>query len=77
MWPNPQKTADLVTFTKEILKVSEYIFFLKSENTIFLHKAMKKPYLNLHFNFHDFLPWNNEDMKILSFGFYLSKLKLV
>ena len=37
---------------------------------VFLHKAMKKPYLNLHFKFYDFFPWNNEDMKILSLGFF-------
>ena len=30
---------------------------------------MEKPYLILHFKFHDFFPWNNEDIKILSFGF--------
>ena len=31
---------------------------------------MEKPYLNLHFKSHDFFPWNNEDMKILSFEFF-------
>ena len=31
---------------------------------------MEKPYLNLDVKFHDFFPWNNEDMKILSLGFF-------
>ena len=32
---------------------------------------MEKPYLNLHFKFHYFfLPWNNEDVNILSFVFF-------
>ena len=29
---------------------------------------MEGPYLNLHFKFHDFFPWNNQDMEILSLG---------
>ena len=37
------------------LKVSEYLFFLEIEKyCFFLHKTMEKPYLNLHFKFHDF-----------------------
>ena len=32
MWPNPQKTADLVTFTEEIL--NEKLHFLWSESAI-------------------------------------------
>ena len=36
----------------------------------FLNKTMQKPYLNFHFKFHDFFPWNNKDMKILSFVFF-------
>ena len=35
----------------------------------FLHKTMEKTILNLHVKFHDFYPWNNEDTKILNFGF--------
>ena len=38
------------------LKVSEYLFFLKLKNTVFLHKAMGKAYLNLDFKFHNFCP---------------------
>ena len=34
---------------------------------------MEKPYLNSHFKFHDFLPGNNKDMKILNLGIFLSK----
>ena len=46
-------------------------FFLEIEKYCpFLHKTIKKPYLNLDFKFHDFFPWNNEDMKILSFAFF-------
>ena len=30
----------------------------------FLHKAMEKSYLNLHFKFHHFFPGNNEYIKI-------------
>ena len=33
MWPNPQETADLVTFTKEILNVKFH--FLCSVNLVF------------------------------------------
>ena len=37
------------------VKVSEYLFFLKSKNTVFLHKThIEKPYWNLHFKFHGF-----------------------
>ena len=36
---------------------------------------MEKVYVKLHFKFHDFSPWNNEDMKILILGFFLSKHK--
>ena len=47
---------------------SQNIFFcMKSKNTVFLYKTMKKPYLNLHFKFHDF---SQEITKILSFGFF-------
>ena len=53
-----------------VLKVSEYLFLHEIKNTVFLHKTIEKPYLNLHFKFHDFFPENNEDMKILSFGFF-------
>ena len=38
---------------------------------------MEKPYLNLHFKYHDFFPRNNKDMKILSLGFFLSEHKKV
>ena len=39
---------------------------------------MEKPYLNLHFNFHDFFLWNNEDKKVLSFGvFFQTQFSLV
>ena len=31
-------------------------FFLDIKKYCFLHKAMEKPYLNLHFKFHDFFP---------------------
>ena len=27
---------------------------------------MEELYFNLHFKFHDFFPWNNENIKILS-----------
>ena len=30
---------------------------------------MEKQILNLHVKFHDFYLWNNEDTKILNFGF--------
>ena len=43
----------------------------------FLRKSMEKPYLNLYFKFLDFFPRKNEDLKILSFGFFLSKPKPV
>ena len=43
-------------------KVSEIPFYLEIKKYYFyLHKAMEKPYLNLHFKFHDFFPWNNEE----------------
>ena len=46
MWPNPQETADLVTFTEEILNakmyflcsVSRRIFPLSLQNLFVLHK---------------------------------------
>ena len=31
---------------------------------------MENPYLNLHFKHHGSFPLNNEDMNILSFGFF-------
>ena len=31
---------------------------------------MEKPYFNLHVKFHDFFPWNNEDIKVLSLRFF-------
>ena len=53
-----------ITYTS-LFKVSEYLFFLEIEKyCFFFHKTMEKPYLNLHFKFHDFFPRNNEDMKI-------------
>ena len=53
------------------LKVSECFFFLEIKKyCFFLHKTMEKPYLNLHVTFHNFFPWNNEDIKVLSFGFF-------
>ena len=33
---------------------SQNTFFFKSKNTVFLHKAMEKPCLNLRFKCHDF-----------------------
>ena len=55
-----------------ILRSQNTFFFLKMEKyCFFLHKTMEKPYLNLHFKFHYFfLPWNNEDVNILSFVFF-------
>ena len=41
-------------FSNKCVKVSEYLLFLKSKILPFLHKTMEKPYLNLHFKFHDF-----------------------
>ena len=55
---------------KKPLRSQNTFFCMKSKNTVFLHKTIEKPYLNLHFTFHDFFPENNEDMKILSFGFF-------
>ena len=57
--------------TASALRSQNTFFFLEIEKYCFiLHKTMEKPYLNLHFKFHDFFPLNNEDMKILSFGFF-------
>ena len=53
---------------KILIRSQNNIFFLKTKN-VFLHKAMAKSYLDLHFIFY-FFPWNNEDMKILSSGFF-------
>ena len=33
MWPNPQKTADLVTFTEEILN-GKFLFFVLCQKEI-------------------------------------------
>ena len=52
---------------KSYLRSQNTFFFLKLKNTVFLHKTMEKPYLNLHFKFRAFFPCN-EDMKILSFS---------
>ena len=53
------------------LRSQNTFFFWKWKNTVFLHKTLEKPYLNLHFKFHYFfLPWNNEDVNILSFVFF-------
>ena len=52
------------------LRSQNTFFRMKSKNTVFLHKTIEKPYLNLHYKFRDFFPQNNEDMKILSFGFF-------
>ena len=38
---------------------------------------MGKPYLNLDFKFHNFGPWDKEDMTILSLGFSLVEHKPV
>ena len=35
---------------------------------------MDKSYFNLHFKFHDFVPWNNKDMKILNIGGFFPNL---
>ena len=40
MWPNPEETADFVTFTKEI--IDEKLHFLCSEITDQLNLYMKK-----------------------------------
>ena len=38
------------------IKVSEYLFLHEIKKYCFLHKTIEKPYLNLHFKFHDFFP---------------------
>ena len=48
---------------------------MKQKNAGLLYKTIEKPYLNLHFKFHDFFPRNNEDMKILSFGVFFCEHK--
>ena len=54
-----------------MLRTENTFFVLKSKKyCFFLHKAMEKSYLNLHFKFHDFFPSNKEDMTILSLGFF-------
>ena len=35
MWPNPQETADLVTFTEEILNVKRYFCIVIDWGSIF------------------------------------------
>ena len=60
-----------ITVRAIYVKVSEYLFLHEIKKYwFFLHKTIEKPYLNLHFKFHDFFPENNEDMKILSFGLF-------
>ena len=44
MWPNPQETADLATFTEEILN-GKLFFFLQSQ---FINKFLKFEYFNHH-----------------------------
>ena len=51
---------------------SEYLFFLGKY--CFLHKAIGQPYSNLHFKFHCFFLWNNEDMKILILSFFFPNI---
>ena len=81
-WLSPNK----ISFNAKKLKWSSLILSKRNLNVIqglrilfffeirkyyfFLHKVMEKPYLNLHFKFQDFFPWNNEDMKICSLGFF-------
>ena len=38
---------------------------------------MEKPYLNLHFKYHDFFLRNHKDMKTSSYGFFMSERKTV
>ena len=49
---------------------SQNTFFSWNRNCFFLKKTLEKPYLNLHFKFHDFFSWSNEYMKVLSLGFF-------
>ena len=59
------------------IKVSEYLFLLKLKDIVFvLHKAMEKPYLDLHFKYHDVFPWNNGDMKILNLRFFTFEIQI-
>ena len=45
MWPNPQKTADLVTFTEEILNGKLYLFRSVNDKNI---KLIPQNSTNLH-----------------------------
>ena len=41
----------------KVFKVSEYLFLHEIKKYYFFsHKTIEKPYLNLHFKFHDFFP---------------------
>ena len=69
-----ENNAKSIQYPRHIYKLGlrsqNSFFFWKSKNIVFLHRAMEKPYLNLCFKFHDFFLRNNEDMKILSLGFF-------
>ena len=60
----------MVIWSENVFKVSEYLFWHGIKKYCFLHKTIEKPYLNLHFKFQIFFPYYKEDMKILSFGFF-------
>ena len=44
----------MVIWSENVFKVSEYLFWHGIKKYCFLHKTTEKPYLNLHFKFHDF-----------------------
>ena len=50
-----------------VLTSQNTFLFLKLRNTAFLHKTMEKHIWIYISDLKIFFPWNNEDMKILSF----------
>ena len=42
MWPNPQKTVDLVTFTEKILN-GKLLFLYSVRDLVYLRLLAKKP----------------------------------
>ena len=53
MWPNPQETADLVTFTEEILNEKlqflwSDFWFKKIEEVIHVYEGTRDNYFNWH-----------------------------
>ena len=54
-------------FLKSYIKLSRSqntFSLLKSKKIVFLHEIVESPYLNQHYKFHDFFPWNNEDKPV-------------